>query len=566
MLNLLSSKSLFFFLLLCFGGSVYAFKWVLTDVLPANRILQFSERYMFANHEGPDLLAQGESYIDINVNVISYMEVNRSTEVGFAVYAANVGHEHQTLLGMCSKKNAENVPAVKGSKGSSTDDEVDIHVNTWAANVFAQRVVSEYLDTVNIRSSHFGGDMDLPNGTYHRWSASVATRYTVNTEAWHNVAFELCDTDTVDPKAHVNGTVTFHNPYGYLPAELFGFLPFECARMGMFAIFGSYYLYQFCKYRSSSLSLHKATLAVFLVAFIEAASWFVAYQTINNTGTPYCCPFPSTVVVALVLQVFRQTFSRMLLLVVVLGYGIVRPRLLAAEWVAVSIVTALYFVGAIVALVSEIVMVHDVHDDSPEHVLAWQVPAMVLDVILLSWIYLALGSTIRILTEFKQTNKLKMFTSLNRVITVFVGLFSITTGFVLLDKANILAWPWQFAWLEAVLWEILNFGILAAVCIICKPSENSLLLSYASQLPTEDPEDDDTEVDRYDDVDIDEESSRGGIEMKNVVGNNFNSNVIENPVISSQAGHAKRLSSFRELQQHGEDEDSFDLDDSNEGQ
>ena len=128
----------------------------------------------------------------------------------------------------------------------------------------------------------------------------------------------------------------------------------------MFAVFGAYYFYQYNKYRESSLPLHKATLAVFIVAFIEAASWLVAYQTINETGTPYCCPFPTTVVVALVLQVFRQTFSRMLLLVVCLGYGIVRPRLLNTEWVVVTIIITLYFIGAVVGHVSEIVMVHDV--------------------------------------------------------------------------------------------------------------------------------------------------------------------------------------------------------------
>ena len=38
-----------------------------------------------------------------------------------------------------------------------------------------------------------------------------------------------------------------------------------------------------------------------------------------------------------------------------------------------------------------------------------------------------------------------------------------------------------------VLWEVLNFAVLAAVCIICCPSDNSKRLSYASQLPTDDP-------------------------------------------------------------------------------
>jgi hypothetical protein len=68
---------------------------------------------------------------------------------------------------------------------------------------------------------------------------------------------------------------------------------------------------------------------------------------------------------------------------------------------------------------------------------------------------------------------------------------------------------WPCSYFRQVSWEILNFAALAAVCIICSPSgrphpptfallqpsdlpflDNSRLLSYVSQLPTEDPDDD----------------------------------------------------------------------------
>lgn len=58
---------------------------------------------------------------------------------------------------------------------------------------------------------------------------------------------------------------------------------------------------------------------------------------------------------------------------------------------------------------------------------------------------------------------------------------------LLSDDAKIISWPWQWSWVQQVLWESLNFSVLVAVCFICKPTENSRMLSYASQLPTEDP-------------------------------------------------------------------------------
>jgi hypothetical protein len=59
---------------------------------------------------------------------------------------------------------------------------------------------------------------------------------------------------------------------------------------------------------------------------------------------------------------------------------IYRPKLLPAEWIAVAIVSTLYFITAIIAQVSEIVLVHDIHGDSPESVLIYQIPESFMDV------------------------------------------------------------------------------------------------------------------------------------------------------------------------------------------
>lgn len=36
--------------------------------------------------------------------------------------------------------------------------------------------------------------------------------------------------------------------------------------------------------------------------------------------------------------------------------------------------------------------------------------------------------------------------------------------------------PWQLAWLEQVIWETLNFAVLAAVCVVCRPTGEGLFL------------------------------------------------------------------------------------------
>jgi prolipoprotein diacylglyceryltransferase len=64
--------------------------------------------------------------------------------------------------------------------------------------------------------------------------------------------------------------------------------------------------------------------------------------------------------------------------------------------------------------------------------------------VFLSWIYLALTSTIRILTEFKQSHKLSMYRWLTGTIYFFVLLFFVVTVVVLLNKLGYIEWPWKW--------------------------------------------------------------------------------------------------------------------------
>jgi hypothetical protein len=145
------------------------------------------------------------------------------------------------------------------------------------------------------------------------------------------------------PVAWIEGMISFRNPYGFIPAELYGVLPFEGAKMAAYLLLSVFFLVSYFSHKESILPLHNTFLVVLLFAFAEAVMWYATYQAINISGEPYCCPFPPIVVGSLVLQIFRQTLSRTLLLVVSLGYGIVRPKLMSAEWVAIAIVSALYF-------------------------------------------------------------------------------------------------------------------------------------------------------------------------------------------------------------------------------
>lgn len=97
--------------------------------------------------------------------------------------------------------------------------------------------------------------------------------------------------------------------------------------------------------QDSLLTLHKGVFVTLVVCAVSAALWCAAFITINSTGHPYCCPFPPIVSAAQLVQILRQTLARLLLLLVSLGYGIIRPKLQRVEWAMVGLVTVFYFVA-----------------------------------------------------------------------------------------------------------------------------------------------------------------------------------------------------------------------------
>ena len=84
--------------------------------------------------------------------------------------------------------------------------------------------------------------------------------------------------------------------------------------------------------------------------------------------------------------------------------------------------------------------------------------------------------------EYQQTFKLQMYKQLAMTVAIFVALFGLLTVLVLAQRGGAMDWPWQWVWVQSVMWEVLNFGILAAVCIIWRPSDNAKYLSYSSQV------------------------------------------------------------------------------------
>jgi len=385
----------------------------------------------------------------------------------------------------------------KSIGGSASSEEGETAENEAGGAIFvpdADLCSLEFPPEASDRSLHTfaAHKVDEVSGEGQEWEALVHADYKVLQSGVQNVLFQVCPSLMSLSSVALAGEISFKNPYGYLPGRFYGYLPFEGARFFAFLAFFMLYLGMVVKHRKHLLRLHYAILGVLVVATAEALSWFLAFSHMNSQGTPYCCPFPAVVISAMVFELIQKTASRALLLLICLGYGIARPSLQKGEWFSLGTLTLLYLGATILDEASEIGEAQQIGGsggrtekggDGSNRML-WSFPALLCDIVFLSWIYMSLVTMMKILREQNETYKLELYTRLSSTILLFVTLFGCLTLVVLLSRIGFFVWPWTLLWAETVAWEVLNFAVLAAVCFLWRPSPTSQFLAQAKQLPT----------------------------------------------------------------------------------
>ena len=103
-------------------------------------------------------------------------------------------------------------------------------------------------------------------------SIAIHDEIAVQQKGLQYVMLEVCYWEQRS-QTSLHGTITVRNPYGYLPAIFFGFLPFEGTRSIMMVLFSFGFLVLLMQHREKLLPLHYAILGALLVAAAEATTW-----------------------------------------------------------------------------------------------------------------------------------------------------------------------------------------------------------------------------------------------------------------------------------------------------
>ncbi|GMF16439.1 unnamed protein product [Phytophthora fragariaefolia] len=136
-------------------------------------------------------------------------------------------------------------------------------------------------------------------------SVSANVSHLVNTSGWTDTQVFVCADDESAPTETLTftGSMEVRNPYGLLPAVLYGMLPFSAFLTIGYTILDVFFVVLLIRYRRQLLSLHWGILLILVMGTAASAVWFYAFYRMNKTGEPVCCPYPTTFLIAVILDV-----------------------------------------------------------------------------------------------------------------------------------------------------------------------------------------------------------------------------------------------------------------------
>jgi Lung seven transmembrane receptor len=284
----------------------------------------------------------------------------------------------------------------------------------------------------------------------------------------------------------VTGESVWKSKHGYLPGELFGFMYFYTVLTVVYFVLLVWYGISMYVNEEHRIEIERWIFLAIALGLLEMIFRTGDYFVWNADGSR------SGVIIwiGVLAGVLKQGISRCLIVMVSLGWGVVRDSLgstmraivvLGAAYIGVSAVRDLMIVFAIEDM-------NKISYNSEEQIFdiarILTLVVSVIDVIFIMWILDALNNTMLYLENMQQTRKLERYLKL-RCLFLFSILFAtIWAVFTLVDTVNdegIVAE--EHAWAIDAATEINYLFVLIGVALLWQPNPNAREYAYVMELP-----------------------------------------------------------------------------------
>ncbi|EYU35438.1 hypothetical protein MIMGU_mgv1a004871mg [Erythranthe guttata] len=385
-------------------------------------------------------------------------------------------------------------------------DNVTFWRSNNAANVgLVQVIIFEAADRDNIGGSAYGGQRSIcctadlaklegckqgevistPSASDKNWpvvlniyfkenmlSTHIKNNKEVNVKktGMYNLFFITCDPKLKAMK--VSGRTVWRNPSGYLPGRIAPLMKFYVFMSILYAILCAVWVFQYVRYWNDVLLLQHCITSVIALGLLEMTFWYLDYAYFNSTGTR---PIGITTWVVTIGAV-RRTLSRILILSVSMGYGVLRPTL-GGLTTKVLLVGGTYFLASEMLNIAE--YVGSINDVAGRARVFFVLPVAFLDAFLILWIFTSLSKTLEQLQAKRSSTRLDIYRKFSNALAVTVIASVVWIGYEVYFKAtDPFNERWQSAWIITAFWDILAFALLCVICYLWAPSQSSQRYAY----------------------------------------------------------------------------------------
>ncbi|GMH22030.1 hypothetical protein Nepgr_023873 [Nepenthes gracilis] len=287
----------------------------------------------------------------------------------------------------------------------------------------------------------------------------------------YNLYFIHCDPRLKD--LVVEGKTIWKNPTGYLPGRMAPLMNFYGFMSLAFVILGIFWFYQYARFWKEVLALQNCITLVITLGMFEMAFWYFDYAEFNETGVR---PMGITDW-AITSGAVKRTVSRLIILMVSMGYGVVRPTLGGITSKVVMLGATFFLASEVLELVENVGAVSDL---SGKARLLLVLPMAVLDAFFILWIFNSLSATLNKLQARRMMAKLDIYRKFTNALAVVV---IVSLGWICYEiyfkSTDVYNEQWQKAWIIPAFWQVLSFSLLCVICILWAPSQNSMRYAYS---------------------------------------------------------------------------------------
>ncbi|KAL8971026.1 MAG: hypothetical protein Q9197_003495 [Variospora fuerteventurae] len=282
------------------------------------------------------------------------------------------------------------------------------------------------------------------------------------------------------------GKIEFRNAYGNLPAAQIAKLPFYAGITIVYAVIGIFWGFLYAQNRHDILPVQNYITAIVVFLIVEYLMTWGFYDYQNNHG--FNALAKVLLIIVSILNAFRNSFSFFLLLIVCMGYGVVKPSL-GKTMVYVRFLAIAHFVFGVIYAVASLSITPD---NAGPLVLFVILPLAGTLTAFYVWTLNSLNHTMKDLLERKQSVKAMMYKKLwwcilASIIVIFAFFFLNSFTFAERSSPDFVPKHWKTRWFILDGWLNLVYMVdIAYVAYLWRPTANNRRFAMSDEIAQDD--------------------------------------------------------------------------------